>query len=76
MSKTRKLGDDKSKNKRTRAATTPEQFREEMLELGKSFGGDREDVHFEQDRAMCRMLAELGYGAGVDIFLKQDKWYS
>jgi hypothetical protein len=52
---------------------TPEQFKEEMEKL---ITGDEEADHSAADRLMCRTLNELGYGSGVEIFEKMDKWYA
>ena len=37
---------------------------------------DKEDRHYEADMCMCRLLEELGYGEGVEIFKKAEKWYA
>lgn len=61
-----------------------------MTELEKEFSAkgfanemrriDRNDntemAHILADELMCKLLRELGYGEGVDIFEKMDKWYS
>ena len=61
-----------------------------MAELEKEFSAkgfanemrriDRDDnterAHNHADELMCKLLRELGYGEGVDIFEKMDKWYS
>ena len=62
----------------------------EMTELEKEFSTkgfanemrriDRnnctEMAHILADELMCKLLRELGYSEGVDIFEKMDKWYS
>lgn len=35
-----------------------------------------EMAHILADELMCKLLRELGYGEGVDIFEKMDKWYA
>lgn len=55
--------------------TTPEQFKAEMEEIVQKTDGDPHDVHVVMDATLCRVLTELGYGDGVAIFEKQDKWY-
>ena len=35
-----------------------------------------EMAHILADELMCKLLRELGYGEGVDLFEKMDKWYS
>ena len=37
---------------------------------------DPEGRHDEMDKLMCKLLRELGYGDGVDVFERQEKWYS
>ena len=37
---------------------------------------DPEGQHDEMDKLMCELLRELGYGDGVDVFERQEKWYS
>ena len=54
---------------------TPEEFRDKMQEI---FGDryDTEDAHLEADDLMCKVLTDLGYGEGVEIFTKAEKWYA
>lgn len=54
----------------------PEEFYEKMLQLKNDFGGDEEAVHIYMDNLMCELLSMLGYGDGVEIFNKTDKWYA
>ena len=37
---------------------------------------DYERTHAEADDLMCRVLEQLGYGAGIKIFDKMGKWYA
>ena len=37
---------------------------------------DPEQAHADADQMMCDVLRHLGYGAGVDVFLKMLKWYA
>lgn len=62
---------------------TPEEFKDEMCKLrdemiqdgyGKYL--DKETRHFNMDMLMVKTLRDLGYGEGVDIFVKTDKWYT
>jgi len=48
--------------------TTPEQFRDEMRAIVERAGTDTESAHIKMDEALCRVLRELGYQEGVDIF--------
>ena len=50
--------------------TPPDEFAAEMRECS---GSDEEVAHGMMDDIMCRVLRELGYGDGVDVFDKQDK---
>jgi hypothetical protein len=36
---------------------------------------DTEMAHIMADELMCKLLRELGYGDGVDIFENMNKWY-
>lgn len=53
----------------------PEEFKEAMQEA-ISQGFDEEITHKELDNLMCILLRQLGYGEGVDIFEKAEKWYA
>lgn len=64
---------------------TPETFAKNMAEIAnmlenpEGFSGwsiDQEEAHIMADGLMCDLLQELGYGEGVDIFLKIPKWYA
>lgn len=55
---------------------TPEEFKEKMLEIYKEKSGDEEVAHAMMDDLMADLLTELGYGEGIEIFNKQEKWYS
>lgn len=65
---------------------TPEEFKDEMIrfrdevyELRIDDHGmhiDKEIRHFNMDMLMVKTLRDLGYGEGVDIFVKTDKWYA
>jgi len=35
-----------------------------------------ETAHILADELMCKLLRELGYSEGVDIFEKMEKWYA
>lgn len=52
---------------------SPERFRKAML---RAESGDNEVAHANMDELMCQALRDLGYGAGIDIFDGQDKWYA
>lgn len=58
------------------AATTPDAFAEEMVRLGHVFRGDAEALHSAADSVLMRVLRQLGYSKGVDIYAKFHKWYS
>lgn len=47
-----------------------------MKELKEQFGGDEEAAHGRMDDLLCDVLRSLGYGAGIDIFDDQIKWYA
>ena len=58
---------------------TKEEFYHKMLALVEQLEShqiDTEDFHIEADSLMCRLLIELGYGQGVEVFRGTPKWYS
>ena len=54
---------------------TPEEFEKEMQELYDNQGGNEEVFHVEADRLLCKLLKELGYEKGIEIFENADRWY-
>ena len=53
---------------------TPEEFKEEMQKIVDECG--TEDGHIEADNLMIKLLKELGYEEGAEIFDRMYKWYS
>lgn len=51
-------------------------FANEMRRIKRQYESDPEAVHDKMDKCMCRLLRELGYGEGVDIFEDTKKWYA
>lgn len=49
-------------------------FTNEMRRIGRN--NDTEMAHILADELMCKLLCELGYGEGVQIFEEMRKWYS
>jgi len=54
---------------------TPEEFKDAMEKL-TALDEDKEMMHGLMDDVMCWVLRRLGYGEGVEIFKKTDKWYA
>lgn len=56
---------------------TPKAFAEEMAQIQNSYPKftDTDERHMKMDEAMCKLLRSLGYGEGVEIFEKSEKWY-
>ena len=54
----------------------PEEFEREMNAIRERYKKDPEGFHCRADELMCDLLRANGYGAGVDIFVKTNKWYS
>jgi hypothetical protein len=54
---------------------TPENFYKKMKKIA-NYSDSVEAVHIWGDEALCKMLKDLGYGAGIRIFKELDKWYS
>lgn len=52
---------------------SPEDFARKMFHCAD--GCDQEDRHMLADNIMCDLLINLGYGKGVKIFKKMEKWY-
>ena len=58
---------------------TKEEFYHEMLALKEKYidvQDDKEDFHIKADELMCKLLIELGYGQGAEVFLDEPKWYA
>lgn len=55
---------------------TPKEFEERMLAIEKEYGYYEEDFHVEADALMKKVLVELGYAKGIEIFDRNNKWYS
>jgi hypothetical protein len=53
---------------------TPDEFKARMEEV--LLVGSCEYRHEDADDLMCEVLRSLGYGDGVDIFEKMEKWYA
>lgn len=51
-------------------------FANEMRRIDRNNKNNQEMAHILADELMCKLLRELGYGEGVDIFEKMDIWYS
>lgn len=49
-------------------------FANEMRRIDRD--NNPEMKHILADELMCKLLRELGYGEGVDIFEKMYIWYS
>lgn len=55
---------------------TPIEFEKEMKKLQKKYKHDTEELHWSMDDLMMKVLIDLGYDKGVNIFTQQEKWYS
>lgn len=53
---------------------TPEEFAERMKELHRGHEDPATD-HKLADDLMARVLRQLGYGAGIDIYDRMDRSY-
>ncbi len=49
-------------------------FTNEMRRINRN--NNTEKTHILADELICKLLRELGYGEGVDIFEQMYKWYS
>lgn len=41
-----------------------------------ALNNNAEMAHIYADKLICKLLRELGYGEGVNIFEGMEKWYS
>ena len=48
---------------------------ESMKDIIEKYGDDKEELHVQMDLLMCKMLRDLGYGDGVDVFLNTPIYY-
>jgi len=60
---------------------TPEEFHAKMLEIfhipeGRIYHPDSEAAHCAADDLMCNLLSEMGYTAGIQVFIDAEKWYA
>lgn len=57
---------------------TPKEFENTMLFLEQEYGNgkDEEEFHHEADVLITKLLKQLGYENGVEIFDRNPKWYS
>ena len=55
---------------------TPKEFAEAMEAAAKFYEADVEIGHSSGDHLMCRVLSELGYNEGVEIFQDMTKHYA
>lgn len=55
---------------------TPEEFWLKMCTIITTNNNYPETTHVEMDELMCKLLCELGYKKGVEVFEKTEKWYS
>ena len=62
-------------NEKRNDILTPLEFYVRMKELMEE-PYDTEIKHIQMDALMCDLLRDLGYGAGVEIFLGTYKWYA
>lgn len=64
---------------------TPEEFKTHMQKISKNImelddldtdmPSMIEDAHIKADELMCEILTDLGYGEGIEIFKKMEKYY-
>jgi hypothetical protein len=54
---------------------TPEEMVRQLRAIQSKYGGDKEATHGYMDDVLVEALRQLGYGAAMNIFEDQDKWY-
>lgn len=65
---------DENRQRDLAKTLTPEKFKEAMEILSSE--DDTEYRHINADILMCGILRDLGYGEGVKIFERWEKWYA
>ena len=57
---------------------TSKEFEIRMLFLEQEYGNgkDAEEFHREGDDLMMKVLIQLGYESGIEIFNRNPKWYA
>jgi hypothetical protein len=58
------------------AKLTPEEFEAAVREIIKKFAVDNEACHGRTDDLMEDVLISLGYGAGVELIRRTERWYA
>jgi Holliday junction resolvasome RuvABC DNA-binding subunit len=55
-----------------------EQLKQALIDCinKKEHNRDTEEIHEEMDELLVRTLRSLGYDEAMDVFDKQQKWYS
>ena len=64
---------------------TPKEFKTHMQKISKNVMemDDQnenmpqmiEEAHIQADRLMCELLTDLGYGEGIELFKRMEKYY-
>jgi len=52
---------------------TPDKFLQKMMDCDN---GESEQDHEDADDLMCELLCSLGYGEGIEVFERMNKYYS
>lgn len=55
---------------------TKEEFKQEMQNIIVQNDDDWESAHYWADKLIIKLLIELGYNEGAEIFDDMPKWYS
>ena len=55
---------------------TPEEFEASMKAIFECPFQCKEEAHIQADGLMCDVLTQLGYEAGIEVFMAAEKWYS
>ena len=54
---------------------TPKEFYEQMQRIRANEDLSNDDKHERMDALMCKLLADMGYTDGIEVFRSTEKWY-
>lgn len=55
---------------------TPDEFLGHIMSLKGKYDGDTEAFHAAADDLLCKVLRQLGYKEGIEVYKETEKWYA